>query len=397
MQTATTTDTPFKPIVVACIQAIGVASLMFATLSSHAQATIGVILSGTGPVASLGILEKNGVLLAADKSTSTNKFKYVHVDDASDPTQAARLTRKLIDEDHVDAIIGTTGTPGAFAMTQAGAEGKTLMISQAPGNALVMPVEGDKRWVFKTTTNDDHEGRPLFNHMKANKVQTLGFIGFADSYGDAWAKMSESMAGSAGITVVDEERYARTDTSVASQVLKLTSRAPDAVIIAGSGGAAATPVLELRKRGYKGKIYVTLGATFGDFLRITAGDAEGIYAPFAAVMGVAQVPDSNAGKPGAQAFVAAWEEKYGVGTANIFSAGGWDSVKLLEQAAPVAEKTAKPGTVEFRMALRDAMETIKGLSAARGVYNLSATDHAGLDPNALLVGQYLKGKWILQP
>jgi branched-chain amino acid transport system substrate-binding protein len=359
----------------------------------HAQATIGVLLSATGPVASIGILEKNGVLLAAEKSKSN--FKYIHVDDASDPTQAARLARKLIDEDHVDAIIGTSGTPAALAISPIGAEGKTIVISQAPANILVMPVEGDKRWIFKTTTNDDHEGRPLFNHMKATKVQSLGFIGFADSYGDQWLKMSTTMAQEAGVKLVDEERYARTDTSVASQVLKLMSKQPDAVLIAGSGGAAATPVVELKKRGYKGKIYVTLGATFGDFLRITAADAEGLYAPFAAVMGVSQIPDGSPGKPGAQAFVSAWEEKNGAGTANIFSAGGWDAVKLIEQAAPIAEKTAKPGTPEFRSALRDAMETIKGLSAARGVYNLSTTDHAGLDPNALMVGQYTKGKWML--
>ncbi|CAN5621591.1 ABC transporter substrate-binding protein [soil metagenome] len=373
---------------------VGAIALLAASLHAHSQATIGVLLSATGPVASLGILEKNGVLLAADKSKSN--FKYIHVDDASDPTQAARLARKLIDEDKVDAIIGTTGTPGALAISAVAAEGKTIVISQAPANILVMPVEGDKRWIFKTTTNDDHEGRPLFNHMKASKVQTLGFIGFADSYGDQWLKMTNQMAGEAGIKVVDEERYARTDTSVASQMLKLSSKSPDAVIIAGSGGAAATPVLELKKRGYKGRIYVTLGATFGDFLRITAADAEGIYAPFAAVMGVSQLPDNSPGKVGAQEFVKAWEEKHGAGTANIFSAGGWDAVKLIERAAPIAAKAAKPGTVEYRSALRDAMEAIKGMPGARGVYNLSPTDHAGLDANALLVGQFTKGRWVLQ-
>lgn len=377
---------------------LALAAAAFMPLAAGAQGTaaptIGVLLSATGPVASLGILEKNGVMLAAEKSKAN--FKYIYVDDASDSTQAARMARKLIEEDHVDAIIGTTGTPASLAVTPVAAEGKTIAITQAPGNMMVMPVEGDKRWIYKTTTNDDHEGRPLFDHMKASKVRTLGFIGFSDSYGDAWLKMSQAMAAPAGITIVDEERYARTDASVASQVLKLTSKAPDAIMIAASGGAAATPVLEMRKRGYKGRIYVTLGATFGDFLRILGNDAEGIYAPFAAVMGVSQLPDSSPGKPGAQQFVQAYEAKYGAGTANIFAAGTWDAVKLIEQAAPVAARTAKPGTPEFRAALRDAMETVRNLSGARGVYNLSPTDHAGLDANALLVGRYTKGHWILQ-
>lgn len=362
--------------------------------SAHADVTVGVILSSTGQAASLGILEKNGVALAA--ANAREKFKFIYVDDATDPSEAARVAKKLITEEKVDVIIGTTGTPGALAISSVAAEGKTPVISQAPANILVQPVDAQRRWIFKTTTNDDHEANPVFAHMKANGVRSLGFIGFSDSYGDQWLRMVKQIGGEQQISLAAEERFARTDTSVASQVLKIVSRSPDAVLIAGSGGAAATPLLELKKRGYKGRIYVTLGATFGDFLRLAGPDAEGIYAPFAAVMGITQLPDTDPGKQSAQAFVQAYDAKFGAHSGNIFSAGGWDAVQLLDQAVPVALKAAAPGTPEFREALRTAIENVKGMPGARGIYTLSASDHAGLDSRALRVGRYEKDRWVLQ-
>lgn len=376
------------------LRSILAAGALVVALAAQADVTVGVILSSTGQAASLGILEKNGVALAA--AGAKEKFRFIYVDDATDPSEAARVAKKLITEEKVDVIIGTTGTPGALAISSVAAEGRTPVISQAPANILVQPVDAQRRWIFKTTTNDDHEANPLLAHMKAGGVRNLGFIGFADSYGDQWLRMIRQLGGEQQLQLVAEERFARTDTTVASQVLKMVSKSPDAVMVAASGGAAATPVLELRKRGYKGRIYVTLGATFGDFLRLAGPEAEGLYAPFAAVMGVSQLPDADPAKRSAQEFVQAYDAKFGANSGNIFSAGGWDAVKLLDQAVPVALKTAAAGTPEFREALRTALENVKGMPGARGIYTLSATDHAGLDSRALRVGRYEKGRWILQ-
>ena len=375
---------------------VSLASLV--SFSAAAQTStpvkVGVILATTGPAAALGIFERNGVQLA--DSFSKQKATYVFVDEASDPTQAAKLTQRLITEDKVDVIIGPSITPSTLSITPLVAEASTPTITQAPSNLLVQPADGPRRWIFKTSTNDEHEARPLFADMKKAKVRTLAFIGFTDSYGEQWLRLAKVLAAEDQMEVVAEERYARTDTSVASQVLKMTARAPDAVLIAASGAPAAAPVLELRKRGYRGRIYVTLGATSGDFHRIAGADAEGLYAPFAAVMGVEQVPDGDSAKRGALEFVQAYDGKYGANTSNIFAAGGWDSVKLIEQAIPVALKRGQPGTPEFRSALRDALEGTKDFVAARGVYNMTTTDHTGLDAKALVLGRYEKGRWVLQ-
>ncbi len=376
---------------------LAAASLLACAASAQADINIGVILSTTGPAASLGIFEKNGVLLGPTE-VAGQKINYLFFDDGSDATTAVKNARRLITDDKVDAIIGPTVTPAAMALIPVVAEGKTPNITQGPTNSLVQPMDAQRHWVFKTTTNDEHEANPLFAQMAHTHVKKLAFIGFSDGYGDQWEKLTRRYLSSPdspakGIELVAAERYARPDTSVTSQVLKMLSKNPDAVLIAGSGGGAATPVLELRKRGYKKDIYVTLGATFGDFLKISGADAEGIYAPFAAVMGVNQVPDSYTAKKGVEKFVALYDGKYGKGTSNIFAAGGWDATQLIAEAAPVALKKAKPGTPEFRAALRDAIESIHNYDGARGRYSMTPQDHAGLDSSALMLGQMQKGHW----
>lgn len=373
-------------------------ALLVGATSAHADIKVGVVLSTTGPATSLGVFEKNGVLLGP-QTIAGQKVNYIFLDDTSDATVAVKNVRKLMTEDKVDVIIGPTITPSAIAIIPVVAEGTTPNISQGPTNSLVQPVDAQRRWVFKTTTNDEHEAAPMFNDMRKKGIKSLAYIGFSDGLGDQWDKLvtryTAAQNGAPEIQVVARERYARADTSAAGQVIKMLSQNPDAILIAGSGAGAATPLLELRKRGYKKDIYVILGATFGEFLKISGSAAEGIYAPFAAVMGIDQVPDSYEAKKSAQQFVAMYDAKYGKNASNIFAAGGWDATKLIEAAAPVALKKAKPGTPEFRAALRDAIESIRNLDGARGRYNMSTTDHAGLDTHALMLGQFRDGRWNL--
>jgi branched-chain amino acid transport system substrate-binding protein len=381
------------------IKYLAVAGLLVLAASAQAEIKVGVILSTTGPAASLGIFEKNAVLLGPTE-VGGQKIDYIFFDDNSDSTTAVKNARRLITDDNVDVIIGPTTTPAAMALISVVAEGKTPNITQGPVDALVLPVDNERRWMFKTTTSDEQEANPLFAQMHHSHVKKLAFIGFSDSYGDQWEKLARRYVASPdgpgrGIELVATERYARPDTSVTSQVLKMLSKNPDAILIAGSGGGAATPVLELRKRGYKKDIYVTLGATFGDFLKISGADAEGVYAPFAAVMGVNQVPNSYIAKKSVEHFVSLYDGKYGKGTSNIFAAGAWDATKLIEASAPKALEKAKPGTPEFRAALRDALENVHDYDGARGRYTMTKQDHAGLGSSALMLGQLRNGHWTL--
>ncbi|KTS80748.1 branched-chain amino acid ABC transporter substrate-binding protein, partial [Pantoea dispersa] len=192
--------------------------------------------------------------------------------------------------------------------------------------------------VFKTTTNDDHEATPLFANMKKSGVKKLALIGFGDSYGDAWSKVSADMAKAAGIELVANEKYARTDTTVVGQILKILAAGPDAVLIAASGAPAALPLLQLREKGYDGQIYGTLGATFGDFKKLTGAQGDGIFVPLSPAVGAASFPDEYPAKKSALEFIQRYEAKFGPGSRNIFAGTAYDALLLLEKAAPIALK-----------------------------------------------------------
>jgi len=370
-----------------------VALQMFASPAVAADIKVGIILSATGPAAAIGNAERNGTAFGPTEIAG-KKVDYLFLDEASDSTAAVAALRKLFQESSIDILIGPTTTPGSFAAIDPAVEYKLPVITLAPVNALVAPVDARRRWIFKTTTNDDHEATPLFANMKKTGVKKLALIGFGDSYGDAWSKVSAQMSAAAGIALVADEKYARTDTTVVGQILKIIAAAPDAVLIAASGAPAALPLLQLREKGFTGQIYGTLGATFGDFRKLTGAQGNGLLVPLSPAVGAASFPDEYPAKKAALEFIRRYESRFGAGSRNIFAGSAYDALILIEQAAPAALKVAEPGTAEFREALRGAIEGLKGVAGSRGVYNYGPDDHTGLDQTALTLGKLENGEWI---
>ncbi len=371
-------------------------ALLSMTLSTAASAQIkvGVNVSATGPAASLGIPEKNTIALLP-KTIAGKTVEYIVLDDASDTTTAVKNTRKLIAEDKVDLIIGSTITPNSLAMIDVVAESETPMISMAASSAIVEPVDAKRRWVFKTPQNDSHMATAITGHMADAGIKTVAFIGFSDAYGEGWFREFTKLADLRNIKIVANERFTRSDTSVTGQVLKIMSANPDAVLIAGSGTPAALPQKTLKERGYKGTIYQTHGVANNDFLRVCGKDCEGTWLPAGPLLVAEQLPDSNPVKKSAMTYKNAYEKAYGAGSVSTFGGHAWDAGNLLATAAPIALKKAQPGTREFRAALRDALEGIKNLANSHGIVNMSPTDHLGLDQRARVMVQIVDGKWKL--
>ena len=366
-------------------------------LTVLAQIKVGVTLATTGPAASLGIPERNTVALLPTEIAG-QKVEYIVLDDATDTTQAVKNTRKLITEDKVDVVIGTSVTPGSLAMIDVASEAKVPMISVAASARIVDPMDDKRKWVFKTPQNYALMAKALADAMKKKGYKTLGFIGFADAYGDGWLSVMKEAAEKQGIQLVSVEKYARNDTSVTGQVLKLVGAKPDAILIAGAGTPAALPQKELIARGYKGQIFQTHGAANNDFLRVCGKDCEGTMLPAGPMLVASQMPDSNPVKASASDYVKKYEAVHGAGSISTFGGHLWDAGQLVVAAAPVALKTgAKPGTPEFRAALREAIENVKNLPVSHGVFNMSPTDHAGFDDRARVIVKVEGGKWVYQP
>ncbi|GAA4339538.1 ABC transporter substrate-binding protein [Pigmentiphaga soli] len=379
---------------VSFLRGVLAAALLAAAAAARADITVGVDLATTGPAAAIGIPSKN-VVLMWPPTLGGQKARYVVLDDGSDPTQAVANARKLIAEQKIDVLVGPNTAPAALAVLDAIAEGATPMVALAANATIVEPPgDGRRRWAFKMPQNDSLMAGAIVSHMAAAGVRTVGFIGFADSYGESWWKEFSPLAAKAGIKVVANERYNRTDTSVAGQALKLMAARPDAVLVAGAATPALLPQKALAERGYRGKLYQTHGIATPEFLRLGGKTVEGTLFPTGPGVVARDLPDTHPVKKVALAFAERYEARFGTGSITQFAGDAWGAWMLLDGAARRALATgARPGTPAFRAALRDALESTRGLIVPNGVLNISAADHQGFDERARVMGIVRAGRF----
>lgn len=355
--------------------------------ASAQEITLGLTLSTTGPAAALGIPERNS-LDVVPREIAGHKLKIIVLDDGGDPTAATTNARRLISEDKVDVIMGSSTTPPTIAVSNVANEVGVPHIGLGP-----MPGRG--KWSVIMPQPVNLMAKALFEHMKKNNIKRVAQIGFADSWGDLWLKEFKEQAEPMGITLVADERYARADTSVTGQALKAIASRPDAVLVAASGTGAALPQIALRERGFNGLIYQTHGAVSRDFIRIAGKSAEGAILASGPVIAPELLPDgAETKKPGLD-YVQAYEAKYGKDSRTQFGAHVFDAFKVLERVIPTALKTAKPGTPEFREAIRAAFLTEKDIVASQGVFNFTETDRYGVDERARILITVKNGNWDL--
>jgi branched-chain amino acid transport system substrate-binding protein len=359
----------------------------------EAQVKVGVITSATGTTAFVGIPQKNTVALLPKKAGDLS-IEYVVYDDASDPTQTVQLGKKLLSDHRIDALIGPSGSPNAMGLLHFVAEAGTPMLAPVGTAAVVVPMDAQKRWVFKTHPNDDVIAEGLIAAMTKRGVKTIGFIGYNDPYGENWYKTFAPMAEKAGIKVVANERYARTDTSVTGQVAKLIAARPEAVLVAGVAAGAAMPHMQLVDAGFKGTIYHTHGSASGAFAQIGGKKVEGALIVGPMLLVIDEIADTVPTRKLAHEYVTQYEKQFG-SRPPIFGAGVYDAGLLLARAIPLAAAKAKPGTPEFRAALRDALETTRDLVATQGTVNLGPQDHSGFDQRGQVLITVRDGKFML--
>jgi branched-chain amino acid transport system substrate-binding protein len=375
----------FKPL------AVAIASLVFAS-AAQADIKIGVSLPLTGPASGLGIPVANYIKLWP-ATVGGEKVTVVVLDDAGDPTKGVTNAKKFVTEDKVDIVMGSAATPVAIAMSSVVAEAQTPQFMMSP--AVLQA--GKDTWAFRLPQSNAVMSHAMIEHMKKLGVKTVGFLGYTDAYGESW--LTDFKAESArlgGPQIVAVERFARPDTSVTAQALKLTSANPDAMLIVASGSGAAMPHKAIVERGYKGKIYQTHAAASRDLMRIGGKDVEGAYVVSGPAVIAEQLPDSHPSKKLAMDFVQKYEKAYGPGSRNQFGGHGYDAWVVLEKIVPVALKKGKPGTQEFRTALRDATETMGRTVVSHGVLTYTKDNHWGFTTETGVILKVVNGDWKVE-
>jgi branched-chain amino acid transport system substrate-binding protein len=374
------------------LKQLAAAALALATTAAQADITIGISLPLTGPASGLGIPMANYIKLWPT-SIAGEKLNVIVLDDATDPTKGVVNARRFITEDKVDIVMGSAGTPVAIAMASVVAEAETPHFAFSPA---VLPA-GKDAWMFRLPQGNAVMAHAMIEHMKKNGVKTVGFLGYTDAYGESWLndfKAQSTLLG--GPQIVAVERFARADTSVTGQALKLTSANPDAMLIVASGSGAAMPHKAVVERGFKGKIYQTHAAASRDLMRVGGKDVEGAFVTSGPAVIPEQLPANHPSRALATDFVAKYEKAYGVGNRNQFAGHAYDAVVVLEKVIPMALKKAKPGSKEFRAAIRDAMETMGRTVVSHGVLNYTKDNHWGFTTETGLVLKVVNGDWKVE-
>jgi branched-chain amino acid transport system substrate-binding protein len=277
-------------------------------------------------------------------------------------------------------------------MTEIASEAGT---AQVAGSPVGLPPGKDK-WLFRLAQSNTVMAHALVEHMKKQGVKSVGFLGYTDAYGQQWLDAVGPELEKAGIKLIGIERFARTDTSVTPQAIKLTSANPNAILVVASGSGAAMPQLGLVERGYKGKVYQTHAAATPDLSRLGGKAVEGTFVVSGPALLGDQLPDNHPSKKLALDFVQKFENEFGANSRNQFAGHAYDFQVAMEKAIPLALKKAKPGTAEFRSAIRDNLETMGRTVFAHGVMNWTPTDHWGYTLETGVMTKVVDGKFKVE-
>ena len=363
---------------------------------AHADITVGFVTSLSGPASSIGILYGNGIKAALlfRGEVAGEKIKLIQLDDGSDPSAATRNARKLIQENNVDVLIGTSSAPSTIAMTAVAAELKVPMIAISP---VTVSAETGERWTVCVPQPAPLMMKAVTDRMKRDSTKTIGYIGFSDAWGDLVYNGAKAAQADGVITITTDQRYTRTDTSVTGQILKVVATKPDGVLVGGSATQGALPLLALTDRGYKGKLYGNPALVNADFIRVGGKSADGIELSAGPVIVAEQLPADHYARTLSLAFRDVYQKANGVPTTDGFSAYAFDAWLIMTDAARRAMPNAKPGTPEFRKALNDAIFSTKELAGTQAVYNYTQASSYGVDSRGSVMVRLMDGAWQYSP
>jgi branched-chain amino acid transport system substrate-binding protein len=366
-------------------------ALGLASLAAQADITIGVSLSLTGPLSSLGLPQKASLALWPERLAG-QALKLVVLDDASDTSAAVKNARRFVSEQQVDLILGSSGVPGVLGIATVATEARTPQLAFAPAPRP----GGADDWTFTLPQPVPLMSDTLAARMQRDKVRRVAFLGWSEGYGEMWLNAFSASAKAAGLSIVATERFSPMDTAITAQALKVLAAKPDAVLVVGAGSAAAMPQIQLKERGWTGPIYQTHGAGSPDLLRVGGKAMEGAVLPAGPVLVAEQLAANNPVRPVAMAYVSRFEQLNGPQSRSQFGAHAFDALKVLERIVPVALQRARPGTPAFRQALREALESEKEIAVSHGVLNYSRANHLGFDGRGVAMLRVHQGRFELE-
>ena len=367
-------------------------ALVMGALSAFAAdpIKIGSVLSVTGPAAFLGDPELKTLQMYIDDVNKNGgvvgrPLQLVHYDDGSDANKANGFTKRLLDDDKVDVIIGGTTTGATMSMIPLIEKAGVPFISLGGAVIIVEPV---KKFTFKVSHNDRMAAEKIYEDMKARGITKVALFSETSGFGQSGRKESEAMAAKYGITLVANETFGPKDTDMSPQLTKIKNTpGVQAVYIFGLGQGPAIATKNSKQLGITLPIYHSHGVASEEFIKLSGAAAEGIRLPASALLVADKLPASDAQKSVVTAYTKAFNDKWKTDV-STFGGHAYDALMLVVNAIKKANGTDKAK-------VRDAIEATKGYVGTGGIVNMSAADHLGLDLSAFRLLEIKKGDWSL--
>jgi len=375
--------------------------LALPTAAQQQAVKIGFVVDITGGASSLGVPERNTVLLYQDElgtaqsAAGSVRIQYVVTDGESDPTKAVIAAKRLIEEDRVVAVVCCTTSPGSLAIIQTVQSARVPNISLAAAASIIEPVE-QRRWVFKTPQTDRLMLDVITDHMRQRGVRSIAFLGFDDAFGQGGLNELDRIAPQKGIEIVARESFARNATDASAQVTRAMGRNPQAFLIWAIPPGANVVNRNIRDLGITLPVYQSHGVANADFLRLGAASVEGVFLPAGKLLVAELLPDADKQKKALLSYLERYEGRYGKGSRNTFGGHALDAMLILR---PAIERTLRQGVRPeniggFRAVLREQIERgTNELVGITGIFTYTSKDHLGLDRRAAVMLEIRNNTW----
>ena len=379
---------PVVPLVVLLVAGVWLACLAPQSNAAKSPYLVGAIFSTTGPAASLGIPERDTArMIEAEVNRKGgikgHPLKVIIYDDGGKEDQCLALTKRLIEQDKVSAIIGPSRTGSSLAMIEAVEKAKVLNISCAAGVQIVEPV---KKWVFKTPQSDYLAVSKIIDYLKPRKIKTVAIICESNAFGEGGRTQLKAQLPKAGFKIVADELYGDKDTDVTTQLTRIKAANPDAVVDWGTSLSCAVVTRNARQLRLKGLLVMSHGVANETYLNNAKKDANGVVFPAGKLLVATGLPKSDPQRAVLIKYSSDYKKKYKK-TADTFGGHAWDALHLVMSAmAKVGPDRAK---------IRNEIERTKGYVGTGGVFNFSSKDHNGLTKDAFIMVKVVNGKWAL--
>jgi branched-chain amino acid transport system substrate-binding protein len=347
---------------------------------------IGALFSVTGPASFLGEPERNTLEMLVKEANARggikgHKLELVVYDTQGDATKAVQLATKLIKNDKVSVIIGPSTTGETMAIIPVAEKEKIPLISCAAGIKIIDPV---KKYVFKTPANDHVAAEKIFNYMATKKQKSVALLTVTDGFGSSGREQLKDMAKKKGIAVVADETYGPKDTDMTAQLTKIKGSKADAIICWGTNPGPAIVTRNVKQLGIKIPLYQSHGVASKKYIELAGADnAEGVLLPAGKLAIYEKMKHSDPQFKLLKDYDQKYKKAYNT-EASTFGGYAYDSFLLITEAL-------KTGVSPDQ--IRDGLEGIRKLVSISGIYNMSGTDHNGLDLNAFEMVKIVKGDW----